>query len=87
MFDVSFQGDGPVTLPGITLGGYALDGCSSSLRADNLVSSLYSGGLTLQDDMMNGVDLNKVKGWIIYSDDNLVRVGSTLGKLGWYIQI
>ena len=60
-----------------------LDGCSSPLRANNLVSSLYSGGLTLQDDMMmNGVDLNKVKGWVIYSDDNAVLVGSTLGKLG-----
>ena len=75
------QGDGPVTLPGVNLGAYALDGCSSPLRSDNLVSSLYSGGLVL-DDMMSEVDLNKVKGWLVYSDDNTVPVASTLGKLG-----
>ena len=77
-----FQGDAPVTLSGVDLGAYALDGCSSALRSNNLVSSLYSGGLVLDDNMMKKVDLSKVKGWLVYSDENIVPVGSTLGKLG-----
>ena len=76
------QGDGPITLPGVTLGAYALDGCSSPLRSENLVSSLYSGGLRLRSDKMEDVDLSKVAGWLVYTDENTLKVGSTLGRLG-----
>lgn len=41
------EGTAPVNLSGLTLGALVLDSCSSALKASNLVSSVYSGALSL----------------------------------------
>ena len=39
----------------------------------------------LKNDKMENVDLSKVAGWLVYTDENTLRVGSTLGQLGKYL--
>ena len=55
----------PINLRGIQLGGLMLDTCSSDLRIQNLVSSVYAGAIMPRDNMGRPVDVSKVKGKVL----------------------
>lgn len=77
-----FQGTAPVSLQGVSLGGVALDACSSALRAGSLVSGLYSGALSLLQDGDAALGVSDVTAWLVSTDDNSLTTAPTLGSLG-----
>ncbi len=75
------SGKAPVSLSDVSLGGLVLDACESSLRASNLVSSIYSGAILLgeNDDM---VDVTHIKGWATSDNALSIEISDILDRLG-----
>ena len=75
------NGEGPVELPGVTLGGLAFDDCSSPTRAASVVSSLHSRIVEV-DTEEGSVDPSNLVAWLTQSSPVSLGVGDTLTSLG-----
>ena len=69
------RGRVPVLLnSGVTLGAILFDTCDSGLRGSSIASSVYSGGLELDD-------ARSVQGWVTTGDQQTIEVGMFTGHI------
>lgn len=75
------EGSGPVLLNGVKLGSFILDGCTDPVRSTNILSSVYSGALSFEDNNEK-VDTASIKAWIVDGNDAAVGSGSLFSDYG-----
>lgn len=73
------NGQAPVKLNGVKLGGVGFDDCSSGFQAASLISSIYSGATTVGKDGET-VQPEMLKVWISYGSQKTVAVAEELTK-------